>query len=212
MIAVLARRVHPAEIEPVDADAPRHQREGGVLGQRRERALRDAVGREERLAAMRRHRLDVDHRACDLLAPHDGGGILQQEERRAQVDRHHALEQFGRGVEHRAAVGDAGGVDQRVDAAERPCRPPPSRRASAPRSARSASTYSTRQPPLPRSRRDRLAVPGVAAADHDALRAALGEQPRDRFAEPLRSAGDDGDLAVELLCCAHCVSCPDPFW
>jgi hypothetical protein len=38
----------------------------------------------------------------------------------------------------------------------------------------------------------------VAATDDYSGGAALGEQSRDGLAEPLRAAGDDGDLAVEI--------------
>ena len=66
----------------------------------------------------RRHRLDVDDRARDLLAPHDPHGLLDEEERRAHVDVEDLVEALLGGVENVAAVGERGGVDQRVDAAE----------------------------------------------------------------------------------------------
>src|SRR5262249_39003155 len=46
--------------------------------------------------------------------------------------------------------------------------------------------------------RDRLATLGVATADDEAGRPALGEQLRDGFPESLRGSGHDGDLAVKL--------------
>src|SRR5882672_12476134 len=59
--AVLAGGVHPAQIEAVDPDAPWHQRECGVLGERCQCSLGNAVGREKRLAAVRRHGQDIDN-------------------------------------------------------------------------------------------------------------------------------------------------------
>ena len=41
---------------------------------------------------------------------------------------------------------------------------------------------------------------GVAPADHEALRAALDEEARDRLAQPLRPAGDDRDASVDPGC------------
>ena len=46
---------------------------------------------------------------------------------------------------------------------------------------------------------DGLAALLVAADDDEAGGAALGEEPRDRLAQPLRAAGDDRDLALELV-------------
>ena len=76
------------------------------------------IGGDEGLAAMRRHRLDVDHGAGDLLAPHDLRRVLHEEERRPGVDREHAVEQLGRRVEDGAAIGDRRDIDQHVDAPE----------------------------------------------------------------------------------------------
>ena len=115
---VLARRRHPADVEAVDADAKLEQRMGDVAGQGGERALRGAIGGDEWLPAMARHRLDVDDRARDLLAPHDPHGLLDEEERRAHVDVEDLVVALLGGVEDVAPVAQRGGVDERVDAAE----------------------------------------------------------------------------------------------
>ena len=61
---------------------------------------------------------DVDDGPLDVLAAHRVRGLLHQEEGRAHIDGEDAVEEFGAGVEDRAAVGIAGGIDQDVDAAE----------------------------------------------------------------------------------------------
>ena len=116
--AVLARGRHPADVEAVDADAELEQRVGDVPGQGGERALRGAIGGDEGLPAMARHRLDVDDRARDLLPPHDPHRLLDEKERRAHVDVEDLVVALLGGVENVAAVGQRGGVDERVDAAE----------------------------------------------------------------------------------------------
>ena len=55
---------------------------------------------------------------CDLLAPHDLRGVLDQEERRADVDVENFVEALFGGIENIAAIGEAGGVDEHVDAFE----------------------------------------------------------------------------------------------
>ena len=69
---------------------------------------------------------------------------------------------------------------------------------AAARSARSAATKTVLQPPFGDVVGDRFAALLVAADDDEAGRAALGEEPRDRLAKPLRAAGDDRDLAARI--------------
>src|SRR5829696_4780617 len=146
---------------------------------------------------MGRHRQDVDHRALDALAPHELCRLLHQEERRPQVHRHHAVEELRRGVEDRAAVGDAGGVDEGIDAAEGALRRGDDGAGVVDAGEVGAHEYGAAA--LARKvGGDRLALVALAAADHEARRAAGREQPRDRLAQALRAAGDDGDLAAEL--------------
>src|SRR5208337_3204596 len=78
--AVLARRRHPADVEAVDANTEFDERVGDIAGQRRKGAFGGAIGRNMRLPAMSRHRLDVDDRAGDLLPSHDAGRLLNEEE------------------------------------------------------------------------------------------------------------------------------------
>ena len=130
---------------------------------------------------MGRHGQDVDHRALDLLPPHDLGGLLHQEEGRAHVDREHAVEQFRARVEDRAAVGDAGGVHQHVDAPERAVGP----RGDLARllDAREVGLHEFRAAALGRDLpRHGLPALRVAAADHEAGGAALGEGAGDGLA------------------------------
>lgn len=56
----LAGRVHPAEVQAVDANAVFEQRIGDVLGQRDQRAFGHRIGGEERLSAVAGHADDVD--------------------------------------------------------------------------------------------------------------------------------------------------------
>ena len=116
--AVFARRVHPADGQPVDADAVVHDAVGDVPGERDQRALRSAVGGDEALTAMAGHRDDVDDRAFDLLAFHHLQSMLHQEERRPHIDREHGVEQRRLGIPDRAAIGQTGRIDEYVDAAE----------------------------------------------------------------------------------------------
>ena len=81
-------------------------------------ALRCAICGDEGLPAMPRHRLDVDDRARDLLPAHDAHALLDEEERRAHVDVENLIVALLGRVENIAAIGQRGGVDQGVDAAE----------------------------------------------------------------------------------------------
>ena len=170
---------------------------GDIAGQDGERALGRAIGGDEGLAAMGRHRLDVDDRARDLLPAHDPHGLLNEEEGRAHVDVEDLVEALLGGVENIAAVGERGGVDQRIDAAEPLLR----------LGDHLAAVGDLRQIRLDEDGRttrrrnfagDPLAPLRVAAADDDSRRAALGEQPRDGLAQPLGAAGDDGDPAAQI--------------
>ena len=146
---------------------------------------------------MRRHRLDVDDRALDLLALHDQHGALNQEERRAHIDVEDLVVALFRGVENIAAIGDPGGVDQRVDAAEAAI-------GFADHGAAVGDFGKVRPDEIGGTaglrdrRRDPLAVGGVAPADDETRRAALGEQPGDGLANALSAAGDDGVFSIEI--------------
>ena len=195
--AVLARRRHPADVEAVDADAEFEQRVGDVAGQDGERALRRAIGGDERLPAMGRHRLDVDDRAGDLLPPHDPHRLLDEKERRAHVDVENLVIALLGGVEDVAPVGQRGGVDERIDAAKALVRLGDNLAAIGDAAeigfdehGRTAGRGNVTCNPFAPLR--------VAAADDYSGGAALGEQSRDGLAESLRAAGDDGDLAVEI--------------
>ena len=194
--AVLARRVHPADGQPVDADAVVHDAVGDVLGERDQRALGGAIGGDEALAAMAGHRDDVDDRAFDLLALHHLQAMLHQEERRPHIDREHGVEQRRLGIPDRAAIGQAGRVDEDIDAAERLV-------------GGGDDLFGILGDGKVGRHEDRLGALGlergpdlfaarrIAAGDDEAGSAALGKQMGDRLAEPLRGAGDDGDLAFE---------------
>ena len=106
-----------------------------------------------------------------------------------------AVEQFGRGVEDGAAVSDRGDVDQHVQRAEARV----GARDHVPRilHARQIGVHVFgRAAGGGQFARHPLAVRRIAPADHQPGRAAPGEQPRHRLAQPLRAAGDDGDLAL----------------
>src|SRR5439155_174834 len=65
---VLAGRIHPADAQTVDPDAVTHDAECDILAERDHRPLRGAIGGNEALAAMARHRDDVDDRPLGFLA------------------------------------------------------------------------------------------------------------------------------------------------
>ena len=115
---VLGRRVHPSRVDEVDADAVAQQGEGGVAGERVQRALRRGVGEQEHLAAVAGDAADVDDRAGDALALHDPCRRLGEQQRRPHVDRHQAVDELGGGVPDAAPIGLGGGVDEPVDDAE----------------------------------------------------------------------------------------------
>ena len=170
---------------------------GDVAGQDGERALRCAIGGDERLPAVGRHRLDVDDRAGDLLPPHDPRGLLDEKERRAHVDVENLVVALLGGVEDVATVGQRGGVDERVDAAEALVRLGDNLAAIGDAGEIGFDEHG-RTAGRGNLACDPFALLRVAAADDYSGGAAFGEQSRDGLAEPLRAAGDDGDLAVEI--------------
>ena len=115
---IFAGSVHPADIQPIDADAVLQNTVGNIFCEGRQRAFGAAIGRDERLPAMCRHALDIDNGAGNVFANHDFEGFLHQEKRGAGVDVEHAVEQLWRGVENGAAVGEGGAVHERMDFAK----------------------------------------------------------------------------------------------
>jgi hypothetical protein len=67
---------------------------------------------------MARHGDDVDDGALDLLALHYMDGILDEEEGRPYVDRHHGVKEFLLRVPDGATIRDSGGIHQRVNTAK----------------------------------------------------------------------------------------------
>jgi hypothetical protein len=123
---------------------------------------------------MGRHGQDIDHGALDALASHDLGRVLHEEEGRAGVDGEHAVEQLRRGIEERAAVRDAGGIDEHIDPPEGAVR----RRhhGTGVLDKRQIGAHVFGPASLPGDVvRDGAAALGVAPADDDAARAPLGE-------------------------------------
>src|ERR1700722_19582328 len=101
---VLAWRRHPADIEPIHTDAEFEQRMGDVAGQGGERALGGAISRVEWLAAVGRHRLDVDDRARNLFPAHDAHALLNEEEWPAHVHVEDLVVALLGGVENIAPI------------------------------------------------------------------------------------------------------------
>ena len=173
---------------------------GDVAGQGRERAFGRAISGDERLAAMGRHRLDVDDGARDAVALHDPHGFLDQEKRRADIDRENVVEAFFRCVEDVAAVGDPGGVDQHVDPAERLICGGDHRAGIGDVAQIGADEDGTGSGmDLADVERDGVAFCLVTPAQHEAGGAVVGIGPRDRLAETLGAAGDDGDLSGQCI-------------
>ena len=112
-------------------------------------------------------------------------GALDEEERRAHVDVEDLVVALFGGVEDVAAIGQRGGVDEHVDAAEAAV-------GLGDHLAAVRDLGEVGADEMGRAARlgdflgDALAVGGVAAADDEPRRAAFGEQPRDRLAEALR--------------------------
>ena len=154
---------------------------GDILGQCGERAFRRAIGRNKGLAAVGRHRLNVDDRARDLLAPHDPHALLNEEERRTHVDVKDLVEAFFRRIKNIATIAEPSGVDQRVDTAEVLVRLGDNfaaigdlREVCLDKDGRAAGCRNFARDPL-----TSLSVP---AADHEPRRPALAEQSRDGLA------------------------------
>ena len=129
-----------------------------------------------------------------LLAPHDLHRLLNEEKRRADIDVHDLVVALFGGVENVAAIGEAGGVDENIDAAELAVGLG-DHGAAFVDIGEIGRDEKGRAASRPQFGGDPLAVAGVATADDEAGRAALGEQARDRFAEALRPAGDHRELS-----------------
>ena len=109
---VLAVGGRPAHVQAVDPDPVPAVGVGGVLGQPGQPGLRRDVGREKRLAAVGVDGDDVDDAARFAAPLHVGDRRLHEEERGPQVHRDVLVEQFRGGVQHAAAGGQPGRVDQ----------------------------------------------------------------------------------------------------
>ena len=108
----------PAHVDAVDLDAVALVGVGGVPGERRQRALGRRVDGELGRAAVGVHRQDVDDRPAFAPLAHGADRSLHQEEGGAGVDVEEPGPDAGIGVEEGGAVGQAGGIDEEVDAAE----------------------------------------------------------------------------------------------
>ena len=84
------RRVGPADIDAVDADAVEAVSVRGIAGEHRQRALGRRIDGELGRAAMRIDRQDVDDGAALAPLAHRRDRALHEEERRARID----VEQF----------------------------------------------------------------------------------------------------------------------
>ena len=88
-----------------------------LTGEMRQPCLAGAVGDTQRRGTHPRDRGDVDDGAAALVA-HDRRYRLGHHEGTGQVDSNYALPFLQAHVQHRLEHGDAGIVDQRIDAAE----------------------------------------------------------------------------------------------
>jgi len=105
---VLARAVHPADVEAVDADAVLEHGARDVAGQRRQGAFGGRIGRKKRLPAVARHAEDIQDRPGDAAVDHRLDGGLHQKEWGPHVDCEDAIEELGRGIEDGAALRGGG--------------------------------------------------------------------------------------------------------
>ncbi len=145
---------------------------------------------------MARHGDDVDDAAGLLVALQALDQLLRQDEGCADVHGEQPVPQLDAGVVDGAAVGEAGGVDQAVDAPE----------ALLGRFHDVAALVDIAQfgrhehgagPQAGEVGRDTFAAGFVAAGDADAAGIGRRGGAGDAFAHPLRAAGDDDDFAVE---------------
>ena len=146
-----------------------------------------------------RHRTDIDDPALDSVADHQLRRVLHQEEGRARVHREHAVEQLGRGVQHIAAVGQPGGVDEDVDAAE----PLVGGGNDAPHIldvAEVGGYHFDRNVGFGGDGfRHRLTFFQPTTNDHDPRSACFGESSRDRRAQSLRATCDNSNFAADAV-------------
>ena len=177
--------------------------------------LRGDVGREERLAAVGVDGDDVDDGARFAPLPHVGDRCLHQEERGPQVHRDVLVEQLRGGVQHGAAGGQPGRVDQAVD----PAVPLDGRRDGGlawDTSPMSVRTKTASAPAFCSSADDLLAVLGVAPGEHQGG-ALPGGGPGDPGAEALGAAADQQHLAGQEVLhvdsravLVRCAACSQP--
>ena len=141
-------------------------------------------------------RADVDDGALDAVADHQPDRLLHQEERPAHVDREHPVEELGRRVEDRPAVGQRAGVDQHVHASEGLVGGGDDRAAIL-HVAEVGPDEVDRHPGVARDRlSDGRSLGRIAPEGDESRGAGFGQPPGDGGAEPLGRAGDDADLAI----------------
>ena len=189
---VLALRRGPADVQAVDADAIGLERVARVAGEGGERRLRRRVGHQLGRAAVRGHGDDV-HDAAAAAPAHQPRSLLDEDERRADVDREQAVPQLDGRVVERAAGAEPGGVDEAVEAAEAllgAMHDAADLRLVLERGAHEHAVALQRVA-------DRLAALPVAARDDDARGAERGRPARDRRAEALCRARDGDHAAVQ---------------
>src|SRR5690606_15493238 len=143
------------------------------------------------------HRTNIHNAALDPFADHDLGGILHQKEWRARINREHAVEKFGCGVEQIAAIGQASGVDQNVY----PTKPLVNGGNDA---AHIVDISQIGCNHLDRNTSafgdlfcDRLSLFDAAPDNGDTRRAGLREEPGNSRAKSLRATGDNDDLSFD---------------
>ncbi len=201
--ALLARCMHPADIEAVDPDAMLHKGMREIAREGRQCALRRGIGRKERLPAMGGHGLDVYDRARDLLARHNGHGILCEEERRADIHREEFVKPLDRGVEDRAAIGEPRRIHEDIHAAKLVIRRGNHRAHILHLGEVGLREDRGRALPrefVPDARAPRCIPPGEA----EPRRARRREGARDGLAKPLRRASHHSDLAGKAApACRH---------
>ena len=177
----------------VDADADVAELHRELLGQVQQRGLAGAVGHAQRARAQARDRRDVDDRAAAGLE-HLGHAGLRAQERAVEVGVEHVAELGVAGLHHRLEDGDAGVVDELVDAAElrddlRDARARPARGCDT--SACTASTASGR------SNAATVRSSVCWSMSSSATRWPRSQEPlADGQADAARASGDDGDGRV----------------
>ncbi len=191
LVVIFAVGQDPADVQVVEAHAVVAVRVGEVARERLQAALREAVVEQVRLPTVRVDRADVEHAALGFFEMRQRR--LNQENRRTQVDRHHALEERNRRRLQVRARDDRGVVHDPVDAAKRLHRRGDDLR----RTRRVHEIGDAERGALGAELLDERLAVGALDAVHQHARTLGDAAFRDGLADTARAAGDDDDFVFQ---------------